>query len=50
MCVCPTGYFHIEIFERATAPGLVMDIRDLRFEDNSFQVAIDKGNAAFEPG
>jgi hypothetical protein len=37
-------------FERATVPGLVMDIRDLRFEGNSFDVAIDKGKAAFEPG
>jgi hypothetical protein len=35
-------------FERATVPGLVMDIRDLKFEDASFDIAIDKGNAVFE--
>jgi hypothetical protein len=34
-----------EEFERATTPGLVMDVRDLRFEDASFDVVIDKGKA-----
>ena len=29
--------------ERATAPGLVMDIRGLTFDDDTFDIAIDKG-------
>jgi hypothetical protein len=35
--------------ERTNALGLVMDIRDLTFEDETFDVAIDKGEQ-FEPG
>ena len=29
--------------ERATAPGLVMDIRDLTFDEGTFDIVIDKG-------
>jgi len=35
--------------ESANALGLVMDIRDLTFEDDTFDVVIDKGKQ-FEPG
>lgn len=41
MCVAP------EVFVLAcrdvTCIGLKMDIRDLKFDDNSFDVAVDKG-------
>ena len=30
--------------KRATFLGLVMDIRDLKFDDGTFDVAIDQGN------